>query len=770
MLTWAQVEPALPKVGQAAQLDSCAQSEGHMKEIRANPGQVLLQRSKWPARVKHARSMIQNNEEWDKLCTGVWSSGVIQPMDDSEVIRDQHAIPLAGGLFGICKGKFIQDAPAQRLQEVLGLICNIPPRNAVQIKVEGDVEGLPYEGNWQFMFVGNESILLWHSGDMVGSFWLFLLPKERGTLFMISKLARGSIVGPAADLVPIWLTGMPLGWTSVAGIVQCLHSRLVKLSDFVPRHLELRRAGPVPTDRDFNVNEFYKVYANNLDEGESATGGPARCWLATQLSDLQRWILTLRSTGQQLSVICAEDEKWVHGASLGQTLDAEIDDRKEEIRPPVPRPPELLGLTFWRRSRRQVISKDLEVLCGGWLNIFQFRRQITESWDLRLDPFFEFTRGDDRWSTAFDQHLPLMVLAPMAVNKLNHDADHVVPASDASGQRAGVVAGGGLTSSGFARLAEAGAALERHESTATTLTKFPTSLRSVPKKRPPLEPPGPDTCSAWELHQWENQCFRFSPYQFRKHNMVLDRRSGCWNPPSSRTPELLMVFQANATCLSGGGAGKKQDADASKDIRQSLLDDAMHVGVVAVLPSAPLTLSQLAFPEPSTRRHAEERLVKAYLARQGHRGTEIRVEAGPERSRTKLGRQELPTSSWRWMDMISAAWHLPGEHVNTLERRALTLAPRWRAKSVKHRHKKFIHLRDSMVSHATLTRHRSTARSRSYVVMRGVRASTGCRLSSCSCLHQASPQASRQKLPEGPPNHQSLLRDLHKASVHRGHR
>ena len=123
------------------------------------------------------------------------------------------------------------------------------------------------------------------------------------------------------------------------------------------------------------------------------------------------------------------------------------------------------------------------------------------------------------------------------------------------------MAGGGLTSSGFARLAEAGAALERHESTATTLTKFPTSLRSVPKKRPPLEPPGPDTCSAWELHQWENQCFRFSPYQFRKHNMVLDRRSGCWNPPSSRTPELLMVFQANATCLSGGGAGKKQDAD-----------------------------------------------------------------------------------------------------------------------------------------------------------------------------------------------------------------
>ena len=212
MLTWAQVEPALPKVGQAAQLDSCAQSECHMKEIRADPGQVLLQRSKWPARVKQARAMIHNNEEWDKLCTGVWSSGVIQPMDDSEVIRDQHAIPLAGGLFGICKGKFIQDAPAQRLQEVLGLICNIPPRNAVQIKVEGDVEGLPYEGNWQCGQRINPPLALGRHG------WLFLaFPPAKGAGHALhdQQIGQGKHRwtgrGPRADLANGDALGVDLG-------------------------------------------------------------------------------------------------------------------------------------------------------------------------------------------------------------------------------------------------------------------------------------------------------------------------------------------------------------------------------------------------------------------------------------------------------------------------------------------------------------------------------------------------------------------------------
>ena len=346
MLTWAQVEPALPKVGQAAQVDAWALAEGHMKEISANPDQVLLPQSEWPARFEQTRVLIQNDEEWDKLCTGLWARGVIRPMDDSEVIRDQHGMPLAGGLFGIGKGKFIQDAPVQELQEVLRLICNFPPSNAVQIKVEGDVGGLPYQGNWQFISVGKESTLLWHSEDMVSCFWLFFLPKVWGKLFMINKLAKGSIFGLAAELVPICLTVIPMGWISAVGIVQYLHRRLVKLSESVPRHLELRRDGLAPTDRDFNMSEFYEVYVDNLDGGESATGGPARFWLAAQQSDLQRWILAVRSTGEQLGNVYAEDEKRVQGAWSGQNIGAEIDSRKKEIRPLVCRSLELMGQTF----------------------------------------------------------------------------------------------------------------------------------------------------------------------------------------------------------------------------------------------------------------------------------------------------------------------------------------------------------------------------------------------------------------------------------------
>ena len=458
MLTWAQVEPALPKVGQAAQVDAWALAEGHMKEISANPDQVLLPQSEWPARFEQTRVLIQNDEEWDKLCTGLWARGVIRPMDDSEVIRDQHGMSLAGGLFGIGKGKFIQDAPVQELQEVLRLICNFPPSNAVQIKVEGDVGGLPYQGNWQFISVGNESTFFWHSEDMVSSFWLFFLPKVWGKLFMISKLARGSIFGLAEDLVKICLTVIPMGWISAVGIVQYLHRRLVKLTESIPQHLELRRDGPAPTDLNFNMSEFYEVYVDNLDGGESATDDPARRWMTIQPSNLQKWILAVRSTGERLGVIYAEDEKRVQGAWLGQTLGAEVDGKKKEIRPLVCRSLELMGQTLWLPPRRQV-TKDLEVLCGC-LNVVQFRRQIAGSLDTLWDALFESTPGDARWIIAFDNLLRLMVLTPLAVNKLDHDTDPVVTASDASERGAGVVASCGLTSAGFARLAEAEEAID----------------------------------------------------------------------------------------------------------------------------------------------------------------------------------------------------------------------------------------------------------------------------------------------------------------------
>ena len=81
------------------------------------------------------------------------------------------------------------------------------------------------------------------------------------------------------------------------------------------------------------MSEFYEVYVDNLDGGESATDDPARRWMAAQPSNLQKWILAVRSTGERLGVIYAEDEKRVQGAWLGQTLGAEIDGKKKEIRP-----------------------------------------------------------------------------------------------------------------------------------------------------------------------------------------------------------------------------------------------------------------------------------------------------------------------------------------------------------------------------------------------------------------------------------------------------
>ena len=124
-------------------------------------------------------------------------------------------------------------------------------------------------------------------------------------------------------------------------------------------------------------------------------------------------------------------------------------------------------------------------------------------------------------------------------------------------------------------------------------------------------------------------------------------------------------------------------------------------------------------PAKSVRNMSEEmRLARAYCTYQSHRGGEIRNEQGPEPSVEKFGFHAVQGNQWLWKAAISCKWRLDGDHISALECRALPLALGWRARSVKHYSKRFLHLCDSQTVLGAFCKHRSNAHSLNYLLQR----------------------------------------------------
>ena len=73
-------------------------------------------------------------------------------------------------------------------------------------------------------------------------------------------------------------------------------------------------------------------------------------------------------------------------------------------------------------------------------------------------------------------------------------------------------------------------------------------------------------------------------------------------------------------------------------------------------------------------------------------------------------RQEIPTNLWHWRTCLSFRWRHQGCHINYFEVRAALLALERRLSRTSRHGTKFLHLLDSAVTIAVLTKRRSTSR------------------------------------------------------------
>jgi hypothetical protein len=100
----------------------------------------------------------------------------------------------------------------------------------------------------------------------------------------------------------------------------------------------------------------------------------------------------------------------------------------------------------------------------------------------------------------------------------------------------------------------------------------------------------------------------------------------------------------------------------------------------------------------------------ALVARSERGGSDLRLDHSlPFRARA-WPRATVDPHIWRWREVLSTRWCRPDRHINVRELQASVVALRWRLRVVGNHRSRFVHLTDSQVCAAVLTKGRTLSR------------------------------------------------------------
>ena len=266
---------------------------------------------------------------------------------------------------------------------------------------------------------------------------------------------------------------------------------------------------------------------------------------------------------------------------------------------------------------------------------------------------------------------------------------------------------------------------------------LPTFTTSRPRSHPGRRPAGLEHCAPHERQRWEDDNFRFPPYQYRDCN-CLRHSGGALRLPNIEEKEVIMGFPKSYTwcCLPKSQAGRQDHTDE----RHSLIGNSWNVYVVAWLLHTlcyglgltPLmSLAEIVQQcRPGGGRVLQGVLSRPHLRtlRGPHGGCELQLASKLSGLISMKGedillqsqsedtlkyhrlRASIPAKLWKWKDLCGWRWRGGAEHINSLELRAVLTGVRWRILKQKSVRCRYIHLVDSLVCLHSLARGRSSSK------------------------------------------------------------
>lgn len=279
---------------------------------------------------------------------------------------------------------------------------------------------------------------------------------------------------------------------------------------------------------------------------------------------------------------------------------------------------------------------------------------------------------------------------------------------------------------------------------------LPTFTRSIPRKRPPVNPAGIKTTPLEAQQRWRDDAFRFPPYTYQDKFCM--EKNGHLRVACACEREVLMGFKRGHTRL--------RKRALSEDTRCSMVGNSFHTGVVAALLRSclmkhyagvehftpevlhsefieelrysqqeiyqghkkPILLeddetwldrleqqSDAIVPRDLDELKVQIQLVQRMAELSSYRGTDVHVDTLSFYRPDRLPRSSVDARQWLWKVAKGWRWKQP-DHINVLEMEALYQTVRWRARSNRLFRKRFLHLVDSQVVLGVAAKGRTSSR------------------------------------------------------------
>ena len=365
-LSLAQISPALPPASHGGSIPLVDWIGGRTLSFIRNPDDCVAVDDGRSLPKLQAKVHIQKGEELSiaKLLVERGICGWVES-EDVFTYRFQKVL---NGLFGVAKSSQLEDG-----RSVLRVIMNLIPSNASMVQLKGGVKDLPQITQYLSLVLEQGEILQISQADMTAAFYLFGLPMRWMRYLCFNLKFSGAEIGKEKNKEFYLACGvLPMGWASAVSVMQEVSEGLL-LHGGLPRNPQIRRTKPLPAwlvecikKGEASSQAWWHVYLDNFFSGEKVRIGET----SSRAKELHE---AAEKVWQEVGVISSE-KKRVSQVTRAEELGALFASEDQYFGASGERLVKLIQLTAVVLSRPRPPIKWLQVVCGRWVHIFQFRR------------------------------------------------------------------------------------------------------------------------------------------------------------------------------------------------------------------------------------------------------------------------------------------------------------------------------------------------------------------------------------------------------------
>ena len=367
ILTLRQVEAGLPPLGHGGLIEAEEWVTGRTRIFLLNPEDcVLSYEERGGEKKKRAKVHIAEGEKIP-LAKELVRRGVCAWTEESKIFRVDDE-PVLNGLFGVRKSTTIDSG-----EPVLRLIMNLIPTNAHMSQLRGVVDELPGVCQYLSIVLGEGEELRICQADMTSAFYLFKLPKKWRPYLTFDLWVSGSEIGQV-EHKKFFLSCavLPMGWGSAVGVMQEMSTNLL-IWQGLPESSQVKKNKSLPqwlveilAEETTCSKGWWHIYLDNFFSAEKVM-----CSSVGEEAELLHCMA--EGCWDDVGVISSK-KKRVANAVEAEELGARFGGNMQFLGVTGERLIRLCQTTLLVLSRTFLLRKWLEVVCGRWIHVLQFRR------------------------------------------------------------------------------------------------------------------------------------------------------------------------------------------------------------------------------------------------------------------------------------------------------------------------------------------------------------------------------------------------------------